>query len=184
MVNFDCSAMWFKNATYVVDAFNVDPLYLKHQHQGHAPDYRHWQIPLGRRFRSLKLWFVLRLYGIKALQAHIRKQVNLAHEFEKLVVVDERFQVTHPLKLGLVCFKLRQQSNEVNKLLLTKINDDGRIHMVPSSSKGTYFLRFAVCAANTELSNIQFVWKVIQELASSVLTESKRGVNTNQSCCK
>ena len=73
------------------------------------------------------------------------------------------------------CFRF-QQSNEVNKLLLTKINDDGRIHMVPSSSKGTYFLRFAVCAVNTELSDIQFAWKVIQELASTVLTESKTGV--------
>lgn len=68
LVNFDCSAMWLKDPNWVVNAFNVDPLYLKHDQQGSAPDYRHWQIPLGRRFRALKLWFVLRLYGVENLQ--------------------------------------------------------------------------------------------------------------------
>ena len=62
----------------IVDAFNMDPLYLKHQHQGVIPDYRHWHIPLGRRFRSLKLWFVMRLYGVEGLQEHIRTQVKLS----------------------------------------------------------------------------------------------------------
>ncbi|KAI0229685.1 Aromatic-L-amino-acid decarboxylase [Lamellibrachia satsuma] len=174
LVNFDCSAMWFKDTTHIVDAFNVDPLFLKHQHESHTLDFRHLQIPLGRRFRSLKLWFVLRLYGIKALQTHIRKHVNLAHEFEKLVLHDERFQVTHPVILGLVCFRLCKQSNELNKALLAKINNDGRIHMVPSISKGTYFLRFAVCAATTELSDINLAWRVIQEIASTVLIEAKK----------
>jgi aromatic-L-amino-acid/L-tryptophan decarboxylase len=71
LVNFDCSAMWLKDPNWVVNAFNVDPLYLKHDQQGSAPDYRHWQIPLGRRFRALKLWFVLRLYGVENLQVRI-----------------------------------------------------------------------------------------------------------------
>lgn len=69
----------------LVDAFNMDPLYLKHSHQGQIPDYRHWQIPLGRRFRSLKLWFVMRLYGVQGLQEHIRAQVNLSSR-ETIVV--------------------------------------------------------------------------------------------------
>jgi aromatic-L-amino-acid decarboxylase len=73
LVNFDCSALWIRNRSYLVDAFNVDPIYLKHEHQNVAPDFRHWQIPLGRRFRSLKLWFVLRLYGVNGLQSYIRK---------------------------------------------------------------------------------------------------------------
>lgn len=71
LVNFDCSAMWLKDPNWVVNAFNVDPLYLKHDQQGSAPDYRHWQIPLGRRFRALKLWFVLRLYGVENLQVKL-----------------------------------------------------------------------------------------------------------------
>ncbi|KAK7083885.1 hypothetical protein SK128_016740 [Halocaridina rubra] len=107
LVNFDCSAMWIKNANDIVDAFNVDPLYLKHDKQGQAPDYRHWQIPLGRRFRSLKLWFVMRLYGKKGLQEHIRKQVALSHQFEDYVRADPLFELVLPVTLGLVCFRLK-----------------------------------------------------------------------------
>ena len=73
LVNFDCSTLWFKDASHVVDSFSVDPVYLKHEMQGKVPDYRHWQIPLGRRFRSLKMWFVFRTYGVKGLRQHIRK---------------------------------------------------------------------------------------------------------------
>merc|ERR1712071_371720 len=107
LVNFDCSAMWLKNSDDVVDAFNVDPLYLKYNQQGLAPDYRHWQIPLGRRFRSLKLWFVMRSYGVQGLKKHIRKQVDLATEFSQLVSKDERFEMPVPPAMGLVCFRLK-----------------------------------------------------------------------------
>ncbi|ELU12210.1 hypothetical protein CAPTEDRAFT_158583 [Capitella teleta] len=168
LVNFDCSAMWFKDSSDVVDAFNVDPLYLKHENQGAVPDYRHWQIPLGRRFRSLKIWFVLRLYGVKGIQDHIRKHVRLAHEFEELVKKNSAFEVTHEVTLGLVCFRLKAD-RATNETLLQNINKDGRIHMVPSESKGKYFLRFAVCAASTESKDITFAWEVIQELADQLM---------------
>ena len=105
MVNFDCSTMWVKNAHLVADAFNVDPLYLKHQYQGQVPDYRHWHIPLGRRFRSLKMWFVMRLYGQNGLREFIRKHIRQAHEFEDLMLQDSRFEITSPVTMGLVCFR-------------------------------------------------------------------------------
>nr|CAD7405943.1 unnamed protein product [Timema cristinae] len=107
LVNFDCSAMWLKDPMDVVNSFNVDPLYLKHDHQGDAPDYRHWQIPLGRRFRALKLWFVLRLYGVEGLQKHIRSQIALAHEFADLVSSDPAFELVTEVSMGLVCFRLK-----------------------------------------------------------------------------
>ena len=68
---------------------------------------QHWQIPLGRRFRSLKLWFVLRMYGLSGLREHIRRQVRLAQLFEQRVRADARFQVVTPVTLGLVCFRLK-----------------------------------------------------------------------------
>nr|ALU57401.1 aromatic-L-amino-acid decarboxylase isoform 15 [Homo sapiens] len=82
LVNFDCSAMWVKKRTDLTGAFRLDPTYLKHSHQdsGLITDYRHWQIPLGRRFRSLKMWFVFRMYGVKGLQAYIRKGSNKVNE--------------------------------------------------------------------------------------------------------
>uniref|UniRef100_A0A3B1IKA7 Aromatic-L-amino-acid decarboxylase n=1 Tax=Astyanax mexicanus TaxID=7994 RepID=A0A3B1IKA7_ASTMX len=82
LVNFDCSTMWVKNRSDIIGAFKMDPLYLKHDHQesGLVTDYRHWQIPLGRRFRSLKMWFVFRMYGLRGLQEHIRKGSNELNE--------------------------------------------------------------------------------------------------------
>ena len=73
MVNFDCSALWLKDYDLVADAFDVNPIYLKHRHDNNVMDFRHLQLPLSRRFRSLKLWFVFRLLGVKAIQENVRK---------------------------------------------------------------------------------------------------------------
>jgi aromatic-L-amino-acid decarboxylase len=168
LVNFDCSTLWIKNRDYVVDAFNVNPVYLRHDKQGQIPDYRHWQIPLGRRFRSLKMWFVFRLYGVKGLQAHIRKQVDLAHEFKELVLKDSRFEVTFPVTMGLVCFRLRG-SNEINEELVKLINDRKRIHLTPTTINGQYIIRLAICAKSTESKDVTFAWNEILDLSESLL---------------
>lgn len=172
LVNFDCSAMWLKDPSFVVNAFNVDPLYLKHDQQGSAPDYRHWQIPLGRRFRALKLWFVLRLYGVENLQAHIRRQIGFAKQFEGLCIADERFEVVTEVQMGLVCFRLKG-ANDVNESLLRRINGRGNIHLVPSKIDDTYFLRMAVCSRFTVPEDMDYSFKEIGEAASEVLADSK-----------
>ncbi|KAG8442709.1 hypothetical protein GDO86_011488 [Hymenochirus boettgeri] len=177
LVNFDCSAFWVKKRSDLIGAFKMDPVYLQYDQQesGLVTDYRHWQIPLGRRFRSLKLWFVFRIYGIKGLQTHIRKHVDLAREFLNHLSLDERFEVCAPVILGLVCFRLKG-SNELNKILLQKINNAKKIHIVPCCLGSTFVLRFAVCASSVESSHIQFAWKHIEELASELLkTKSEEG---------
>lgn len=105
LTNFDASAMWVKDVLTLKKALNVDPLYLQHVHN--AIDYRHYGIPLSRRFRSLKLWFVFRTYGISGLQAYIRNHMALAKKFEILVRKDDRFEVCNDVRLGLVCFRMR-----------------------------------------------------------------------------
>jgi histidine decarboxylase len=107
MVHFDCTCFWVDNVNMLHQTFTVDPLYLKHKYSGAAIDYMHWQIGLSRRFRSLKLWFVIRSFGISGLQAHIRKGVQLALLFENLVRTDERFDVIAERHLGLVVFRLK-----------------------------------------------------------------------------
>ncbi|KAJ0065882.1 hypothetical protein NL108_000125, partial [Boleophthalmus pectinirostris] len=113
LVNFDCSAMWVKKRADLIGAFKIEPTYLKHDNQESGDStlnfnkLLHWQIPLGRRFRSLKLWFVFRLFGIKQLQAHIRKHIALAKEFESLVRADKRFEICAEVVLGLVCFRIK-----------------------------------------------------------------------------
>ncbi|XP_029927754.1 aromatic-L-amino-acid decarboxylase isoform X2 [Myripristis murdjan] len=172
LVNFDCSTLWVKKRSDIIGAFKMDPLYLKHENQesGLVTDYRHWQIPLGRRFRSLKMWFVFRLYGLTGLQAHIRKQVGLAKEFESLVKADKRFEICADVIMGLVCFRL-QGSNELNKALLKKINDAKQIHLVPCQLSGSFVLRFAICARTTESRHVQEAWQHITQLTFELLQE-------------
>ncbi|KAG9345058.1 hypothetical protein JZ751_009599 [Albula glossodonta] len=172
LVNFDCSTMWVKKRTDIIGAFKMDPLYLKHDHQesGLVTDYRHWQIPLGRRFRSLKMWFVFRLYGLKGLQAYIRKHVELAKEFERRVREDQRFEISADVVLGLVCFRLKG-SNELNETLLKRINSARKIHLVPCQLAGRFVLRFAVCARSTESHHVQEAWAHIAEIASELMQD-------------
>ncbi|XP_056376293.1 aromatic-L-amino-acid decarboxylase [Hyla sarda] len=170
LVNFDCSAFWVKKRLDLIGAFKIDPVYLQYEQQesGLVTDYRHWQIPLGRRFRSLKLWFVLRMYGVKGLQDYIRKHIRLAKEFLELVQKDDRFEICAPVILGLVCFRLKG-SNTLNKSLLQKINHLKKIHLVPCCLGDKFLLRFAVCARTVESSHIVFAWKYIEELATELL---------------
>ncbi|XP_010179851.1 PREDICTED: aromatic-L-amino-acid decarboxylase isoform X3 [Mesitornis unicolor] len=170
LVNFDCSAMWVKKRSDLTGAFKLEPLYLQHHHQesGLVTDYRHWQIPLGRRFRSLKLWFVLRMYGVMGLQEHIRKHVRLAHQFEHLVLQDERFEICAEVVLGLVCFRLKG-SNELNMALLKSINEAKKIHLVPCHLREKFVLRFAICSRTVESTHVKFAWQHISQLATDLL---------------
>uniref|UniRef100_A0A7N4NMV6 Aromatic-L-amino-acid decarboxylase n=1 Tax=Sarcophilus harrisii TaxID=9305 RepID=A0A7N4NMV6_SARHA len=174
LVNFDCSAMWVKKRADLIGAFKLDPVYLQHHNQesGLVTDYRHWQIPLGRRFRSLKMWFVFRMYGVKKLQEYIRKHVKLSHEFESLVQKDPRFEVCAEVVLGLVCFRIKG-SNELNEALLEKINKTKKIHLVPCHLRDKYVLRFAICSRTVESVHIQEAWQHITELATELLKKEK-----------
>ncbi|KAL5237892.1 hypothetical protein ACI65C_005302 [Semiaphis heraclei] len=169
-VTFDCSAMWLRNPNYVINAFNVDPLYLKHELEGQMPDYRHWQIPLGRRFRSLKMWFVFRLIGVANLQKSIRKDINLALEFAKRLENDPNYELFNEVSMGLVCFRLKG-SNELNEVLLKEINERGTVYMVPSKVKGTFFLRMAICSRYTQIEDIDVTWNEVNEAGKTVLSK-------------
>uniref|UniRef100_A0A672TLR8 Aromatic-L-amino-acid decarboxylase n=1 Tax=Strigops habroptila TaxID=2489341 RepID=A0A672TLR8_STRHB len=133
----------------------------------------HWQIPLGRRFRSLKLWFVLRMYGVTGLQEHIRKHVRLSHQFEHLVRQDERFEICAEVILGLVCFRLKG-SNELNEALLKSINEAKKIHLVPCHLREKFVLRFAICSRMVESTHIKFAWQHISQLATDLLKTWER----------
>lgn len=168
LVNFDCSVMWVRDRFKLTQALVVDPLYLQHSYSESAIDYRHWGIPLSRRFRSLKLWFVIRNYGVSGLQSYIREHCRLAKLFEELVLSDKRFEVCNKVKLGLVCFRLRG-TDELNQKLLSTINASGRLHMVPASVNENYVIRFCVCAQNATEDDIDYAWKTIAKIANDVI---------------
>ncbi|KAL3282032.1 hypothetical protein HHI36_005235 [Cryptolaemus montrouzieri] len=166
LVNFDCSAMWVKNAKYLVEAFNVERIYLKDQHKGMAPEYRHWQISLGRRFRALKLWFVLRIYGVEGIQKHVRHQIALAKYFEELVSGDDRFEVCSS-SMGLICFKLKGDDT-LSEKLLENVGKRKMIFCIAGHHNHKFCIRFAVCSRLTERKDVIFAWNEFKEAADEI----------------
>ncbi|KAE7997899.1 hypothetical protein FH972_002492 [Carpinus fangiana] len=177
LTNFDCSALWVKDRNALVQSLSTNPEFLKNKasQANMVVDYKDWQIPLGRRFRSLKLWMVLRLYGIENLQCYIRNHINLAKHFEGLVAQDPRFEVVTPRVFSLVCFHLlpsqnnEDHGNKLNHDLLDAVNSTGKIFISHTVLSGKYILRFAVGAPLTEERHITSAWKVLQEEASTLL---------------
>ncbi|XP_058794335.1 histidine decarboxylase [Phymastichus coffea] len=168
MVHFDCTALWVKNSQTLHRTFNVDPIYLKHENSGLAIDYMHWQIPLSKRFRALKLWFVIRNYGVSGLQKHIREGVRLAQKFEALALADPRFEIPAARHLGMVVFRLRGE-NSLTERLLKKMNSRGRVHCVPAALHGNYVIRFTVTSTNTTNEDIIRDWAEIKSTATEIL---------------
>ncbi|KAG9144948.1 hypothetical protein Leryth_021671 [Lithospermum erythrorhizon] len=197
LTNFDCSALWVKDRNALTQSLSTNPEFLKNKltsqplmpvrqsvmqrivmaSQGNlVVDYKDWQIPLGRRFRSLKLWMVLRLYGLENLQAYIRNHVELAKRFEELISQDSRFEVVTPRKFSLVCFRLLSPPeyhqidiNRLNHDLLDAINSTGKVFLSHTVLSGIYVLRFAIGAPLTEERHILEAWKVLQDEASALL---------------
>ncbi|CAL8074602.1 unnamed protein product [Calicophoron daubneyi] len=178
MTNFDCSVLWLDDCRVLIEAFNVSPTYLGHKFQG-MPDYGKWSLNLGRRFRSLKLWFVLRTFGLSGLRDVIHKHVQLAKEFEQLLITDRRFEVVNDVRFGLVCFQLKG-SNDLTKILGDELLHDGRIYLVPGSvvkdGKDVYFLRF-VTSHRSNSADVEYAFRVISEVTSRILEET--AVNSN-----
>lgn len=177
LVNFDCSAMWVKDAKYLVEAFNVERIYLKDSHKGLAPEYRHWQISLGRRFRAIKLWFVLKIYGVQGIQKHIRHQIDLAVHFENLVRSDQRFQVCTS-SMGLVTFRLKGPES-LTKQLFERINSRKVIFVVPGAFNKNFVIRFAICSRLTEKSDIQLSWHEIVSQADEVVPLPSKDITSS-----
>ncbi|XP_077985070.1 aromatic-L-amino-acid decarboxylase-like [Glandiceps talaboti] len=169
-VCFDCSLLWLHDRTDIVDAFNVNPLFLCHDNQEKVTDFRHWQISLGRRFRSLKVWFVVRLFGVKQLQDTIKQQVQLAHDFETMVNQDDRFEVSAEVVMAMVCFRLKG-SDARNEKLLQMTNTMSNIYIGPSRMRDKYILRFIICTPATTTQHITDAWKVIQDFATQILAD-------------
>lgn len=173
MVNFDCSAFYVRDSMDLVKMFEVNPTYLKHAYQNEIPDFRHWQIPLGRRFRSLKLWMVLKSYGVSGLQENIRRQIEQAKIFESFLRNDDRFEIVNEVSMGLVCFQLKGDDS-LNRELNKRVNEEKRIHMTPAELDGKLVLRFVVASRLTKDEDVKFAWNEIKKHADLLLNEDDK----------
>jgi aromatic-L-amino-acid decarboxylase len=166
--NFDCDCFYVADRSALIRALSVLPEYLRNKatESGAVIDYRDWQVPLGRRFRALKLWFVIRHYGVEGLQYHIRRHVALAQEFAQWVEGSNEFELVAPAPLNLVCFA-HKGGDEVNRRLLECLNQDGRIYLTHTILNGRYTLRFCVGQTWTEAVHVQRAWELITQAARS-----------------
>jgi len=167
--NFDCDCFWVADRAALIKTLSVLPEYLKNQAtaSGAVFDYRDWQIPLGRRFRSLKLWFVIRHYGVEGLQHHIRRHVELAQEFARWVNQDRRFELAAPAPLNLVCFRHRG-GDQINQALLDRLNRSGDLYLTHTRLQDQITLRFCVAQTHTEARHVRQAWRRIQEEAEAL----------------
>jgi len=164
--NFDCDCFYVADRKGLIQTLSVLPEYLRNKatESGAVFDYRDWQIPLGRRFRALKLWFVIRHYGIDGLQHHIRRHVELAQQFASWVKADQRFELAAPVPLNLVCFR-HKRGDDVNQVLMDRLNRSGNLYLTHTKLNDRLTLRLCVGQTNTQARHVERAWKRIQEEA-------------------
>ncbi len=172
LVNFDCSAYFVKEPDILKRTFSIMPEYLKTSADEKVNNYRDWGIQLGRRFRSLKLWFVIRNYGQEGIAAMVKKHVGLAQKFASWIREDGDFEILAPVNLSLVCFRYVKpggsdtQLNESNKHLLERINASGEVYLTHTILNGKYCLRLSVGQRTTEEWHVKRVYELLKELTS------------------
>ena len=166
LTNFDCTAFYVKDRQALIDSLSVVPEYLRNQASdaGAVIDYRDWHVPLGRRFRALKLWFVIRHYGVEGLQFHVRQNVAWTQEFAAWVKADERFEVLAPHPLNLVCFRLKA-GDDASEALLKRLNASGKLFLSHTRLNGKYTLRFCVGQTRTERRHVEAAWQEVSRTA-------------------
>jgi len=164
--NFDCDCFFVADRAALIKTLSILPEYLRNQatESGAVIDYRDWHVQLGRRFRALKLWFVIRHYGVEGLQHHIRRHVELAQQFAAWVQASARFELAVPAPLNLVCFR-HQAGDDFNRRLLERLNRSGAVYLSHTVLNGRFTLRLCVGQTNTEARHVTEAWRRIEETA-------------------
>ncbi len=174
LTNFDCTAYYVRDPAALLGAFQATPEYLRTAYDPEVVNFRDWGIQLGRRFRALKLWFVLRSYGVEGLQALIRGHVALARELEGWIRQEPGFEVMAPVPLGLVCFRYRPEGlsdlevDDLNRRLLEWVNASRRVFLTHTRLGGRYTIRLVVGQRTTERRHVEDAWGLFREGARSL----------------
>lgn len=167
--NFDCTCFYVKDRKALTETLTITPEYLRNaaSSSGSVVDFRDWHVPLGRRFRALKLWCVIRSYGVEGLQSMIREHVQLTKTFAEWLRADERFEIVAPVSLNLVCFRLKG-SDDANQRLMQELNGSGRLYISHTKLNGRFTLRFCVGQTYTQEDHAANAWKEIQQHAGKI----------------
>lgn len=174
--NFDCSAYYVKDPQALIRTFSISPEYLKTAADNMVNNYRDWGIQLGRRFRALKLWFVIRSYGVEGIREKIRLHLKLAQWIKEQVVDHPHFELLAPVNLNTICFRLfpaglhdEEKLNQLNEKLIHKINDTGRIFLTHTKLNGKYTLRLAIGQTETSEKHVKNAWELIKKESEKII---------------
>ncbi len=162
--NFDCDCFFVADRAALIKTLSILPEYLRNKatESGAVFDYRDWHIPLGRRFRALKLWFVIRHYGVEGLRYHVRRHVALAQQFAAWVQADDHFELAAPAPLNLVCFR-HQAGDAFNRQLMDRLNASGDLYLTHTVLDGQIALRLCVGQTHTEARHVEAAWRRVRE---------------------
>jgi aromatic-L-amino-acid decarboxylase len=173
--NFDCTAYFVRDKAALVRSFSILPEYLKTPEDQLVNNYRDWGIPLGRRFRALKLWFVIRSYGVEGLQFKIRSHIEHGQRLAALIAEAPDFEIMAPVPLNLVCFRYLPQPelspeavDRLNEQLLLRLNGSGRILLTQTRLSGRYVIRMVAGQTHATWEEIEKGWELIQSTARSM----------------
>ncbi len=173
--NFDCSAYFVKDTEALVRTFEILPEYLKTAEGDRVNNYRDWGLQLGRRFRALKLWFVIRSYGVEGLQKLIRHHLSLASILKKKIEASGDFELLAPLSLNLLCFRFHpkgvnnlEKLNAINERLLEAVNATGKIYITHTKLNGVYTLRMVIAQTQVTQADVDSAWNLILATARQI----------------
>lgn len=172
--NFDCTAYYVRDASLLIRTFEILPEYLKTRTRGIVNDYRDWGVPLGRRFRALKLWFVIRSYGLSGLQEIVMSHVRIAAGLRTAIENEADFELMAPGSLPVVCFRYNpggldnDKLNSLNQTLNHSLNDSGKMYLTHTSLSGRYTLRMVTAQTNVTESHVMRAWEQIKSTARSL----------------
>ncbi len=168
LVNFDCSAYFVRDRQALLRSFSASAEILRTAHDREVVNYRDWGIQLGRRFRALKLWFVIRSYGVEGLQAMLREHIRLGKLFAGWIDAHPDFERIGDASLATVCFRLRGVTDEpdrTNRQLLERLNRGGKLFLTGTVLNGHYVLRLSLGHLNTTEADVRSAWELIQQAA-------------------
>lgn len=189
LVNFDASCLYVQNRNDLTRALSVTPSYLQNKHtdSGLVTDYRDWQIPLGRRFRSLKIWFVMRTYGMEGMREHIRRTTKLGDVFADLVRSrSDIYEIVAPPRFALTCFRVKPSvvarngavdaedeaaSNAVTKQIADLINERGEIFITSSTAAGKHMIRVVSANPNAKEKYVRNAFEIIVKTTDKVVEQ-------------
>ncbi|WP_277480198.1 pyridoxal phosphate-dependent decarboxylase family protein [Catalinimonas alkaloidigena] len=176
MTHFDCSAYFVRDPEALVNTFSILPEYLKTSSRGKVNDYRDWGIPLGRRFRALKVWFVLRSFGINGLQETIKQHISLTEELGALIRQQSDF-VLKVQRMNLLAFYYQPQDilgqkqlNDINQQLMEQLNASGKLYLTHTKVDGRFLIRMVIGQSSVARNHVMESWKIIQDTARKIHT--------------